>query len=595
MDSHEKPVDRGTMRQEHQQLDARANRSALPGLASAARLLVALAAVFAQSPTAVAQAQATSPPPSSAREGMQRQLWLDDLEFLAANVRKIHPGFNNSPHRDKFEQLVQDARNNSGDWDAPRWTAGLMKVAASMEDGHTALWPTQKSFGNDRILPIVLAQLEGSLYVTAASQDHADLLGEQVTEVGGKSAVDLFHAATELVGADNRFAREWNAPKVLMSPLLLRALGANMLERNIEIRVGKDASSRRITIQFKQFDPARFDLPVEWMLRSEKYVHLEDKDASHVPLYLQQRLAFYWMKPLPETGAVYVQINHLRDMPGDPFIDFCGRLWQQFDTDAFGSLVLDLRFNFGGNGQLVKTLVRGIAKRDKINQRGKLFVIIGPETYSAAMDLVVALAEYTNPVFVGQPSGAGLNGYGDPTELELPHSRFGVSISAMQHTSSHPYDSDPWVAPDLPAPLTVKRVRSNVDPAMDIIRGTTDFRSLTERALDGLKQGGIESMLGAYESFRHNDPSGWRNTEPEMNSLGYILLRAGKTDAAIAIFQANAAAYPTNWAVWDSLAEAHMKAGNNSKAIELYEKSLELNPENGNGRMMLQHLKSAAK
>ena len=43
--------------------------------------------------------------------------------------------------------------------------------------------------------------------------------------------------------------------------------------------------------------------------------------------------------------------------------------------------------------------------------------------------------------------------------------------------------------------------------------------------------------------------------------------------------------------MWDSLAEAHMVAGDGRRAMELYEKSLELNPENDNAREKLADLR----
>ena len=42
--------------------------------------------------------------------------------------------------------------------------------------------------------------------------------------------------------------------------------------------------------------------------------------------------------------------------------------------------------------------------------------------------------------------------------------------------------------------------------------------------------------------------------------------------------------YPNAWNVYDSLAEAYMTNGEKDLAIANYKKSLELNPQNANGR-----------
>jgi tetratricopeptide (TPR) repeat protein len=80
-------------------------------------------------------------------------------------------------------------------------------------------------------------------------------------------------------------------------------------------------------------------------------------------------------------------------------------------------------------------------------------------------------------------------------------------------------------------------------------------------------------------------------SERAMNSLGYGLMRADKLAEAITIFKLNVNAFPDAFNVYDSLGEAYMKAGEKELAIKNYEKSLELNPDNENGKEMLKRLK----
>ena len=61
-------------------------------------------------------------------------------------------------------------------------------------------------------------------------------------------------------------------------------------------------------------------------------------------------------------------------------------------------------------------------------------------------------------------------------------------------------------------------------------------------------------------------------------------------ETAIKLFEMNVAEYPDSWNVYDSLGEAYLAAGNKKKAKENYEKSVELNPDNTNGRNVLKEL-----
>ena len=68
----------------------------------------------------------------------------------------------------------------------------------------------------------------------------------------------------------------------------------------------------------------------------------------------------------------------------------------------------------------------------------------------------------------------------------------------------------------------------------------------------------------------------------------------GKVKEAIEIFKLNVEAYPDSWNVHDSLGEAYMNDGQKDLAIKYYEKSIELNPDNKNGKETLKRLKSQA-
>jgi transglutaminase-like putative cysteine protease len=103
---------------------------------------------------------------------------------------------------------------------------------------------------------------------------------------------------------------------------------------------------------------------------------------------------------------------------------------------------------------------------------------------------------------------------------------------------------------------------------------------------------GIEEGMRHYREMEASDPSEFITLEPDLNRLGYDYLNNGALDEAIAVFQLNAAKFPESWNVYDSLGEAFMKRGNKDLAIKNYEQSIRLNPENENGKKVLDELNS---
>ncbi len=80
--------------------------------------------------------------------------------------------------------------------------------------------------------------------------------------------------------------------------------------------------------------------------------------------------------------------------------------------------------------------------------------------------------------------------------------------------------------------------------------------------------------------------------EEFMNNFGYKQLRSNNSDEAIKIFKQNVKNYPNSWNAYDSLGEAYALKGKTGMAIESYEKSISLNPNNEIGKDMLKKLKS---
>lgn len=99
--------------------------------------------------------------------------------------------------------------------------------------------------------------------------------------------------------------------------------------------------------------------------------------------------------------------------------------------------------------------------------------------------------------------------------------------------------------------------------------------------------GKTEPALAWYADNKKQFPDWLLFDEATVNILGYQLMGKGKMEDAIEIFTLNTKEYPNSFNVWDSLAEAYLKSGDQEKAKKYYKKSLVLNPENTNAEKML--------
>lgn len=131
------------------------------------------------------------------------------------------------------------------------------------------------------------------------------------------------------------------------------------------------------------------------------------------------------------------------------------------------------------------------------------------------------------------------------------------------------------------------------------LRGTLDSIATAHRVrdrqlaplLDAFEAGDARRVLAGYRATGDTTAGLAQLVESMVNRLGYQHLGRGNVDSALAVFLLNTAHFPAAFNTWDSLGEAYLVKGDSARAIENYEKSLALNPDNANAREYLERLK----
>jgi CubicO group peptidase (beta-lactamase class C family) len=117
--------------------------------------------------------------------------------------------------------------------------------------------------------------------------------------------------------------------------------------------------------------------------------------------------------------------------------------------------------------------------------------------------------------------------------------------------------------------------------------------SIVETLEKTINEKGIAAGIAQYRDLKANQAATYDFAEPELNNLGYRLLRGGKPKEAIEIFKLNVEAYPKGFNTYDSLAEAYLAVNERELAIQNYKKSIELNPNNTNAAEVVKRLEKA--
>jgi hypothetical protein len=168
--------------------------------------------------------------------------------------------------------------------------------------------------------------------------------------------------------------------------------------------------------------------------------------------------------------------------PDETLAKFCSRLFSFINEHPVQYLVIDMRNNGGGNNYLNRSLIHGLIRCDKINQPGRLFVLVGRRTFSAAMNCSVDIERNTNAIFVGEPTGSSPNFVGETTVLTLPCSGLRLSCSSLYWQSSTATDRRTWIAPEVAAEPSLDAFVNNRDPGLEAVYGYIDEESASSTA-----------------------------------------------------------------------------------------------------------------
>jgi len=503
--------------------------------------------------------------------------WRQDLVYMAQQMPLRHKNLFHSVSRDRFEAAVKNLYEMIPSLSRPEIIVEMARIVALVGDGHTNISPTRDPKIGFQTLPIKLYFFKNNLFIRSANKEHADLVGARILYVGGVPIDTAYQSVRSIIGRDNEMDVKFFAAQLLTMPEVLCALRmtSDTEKAMFVVQVGRQQK----TVTLASAGPADLippDMDTTWIERSG-WIDARDTARSPTPLWLKDPSNKYWFEFLKDSKTVYVQLNQVGNKEDETLAAFCKRLFAFVDANPVERFVLDLRLNRGGNGALNKPLLLGIIK-SKIDQRGKLFTIIGRSTWSAAQFLVNDLEKYTNTIFVGEPTGGKVNSYGDSRKITLPNSGITVRVSSLWWQEDE-RDTREWTAPDIAANLTFDAYRNNIDPAIKAILNYAPKKSLGDILYDALASGEEQAVNEGLHKWKYDPANEYVDTEPIINSLGYKLLNEKRVPEAVLVFKINANEHPRSANVYDSLADAYVAANDRDSAMRNYEKALALDPK----------------
>ena len=495
-----------------------------------------------------------------------------DVDLLVGRIEALHPNPFRKVARQKFEADAAALKQAMPGLSREQAIAGLMRLVAKVGEGHTSVPPAQPS-GGFHVLPLRLQLDDGSLYVAACDRRYQRALGWTLRSINGIPASEVLPRVRPLVSGDNSFTVDGRVAGYLVVPEILKGVGIiGDATKSVPMTLVRGGREMRISVA-----PAVFQNSMMMnFLRAAYSNEWVDAEPAPPPLWLRHPDKPYWFEAEPATGTIFVQYNNATNDPADPMPDFARRLRKQIDDTKPSRVILDLRMNSGGEAFWNRPLLLALLRSDWLEQPGRLFVLIGPQTFSAGTLLAIDLEKYSKVVFIGQPTGGAIQNFGNHQAVRLPASGLVVLIATKYYQNDGPNDDRPFVAPQLAAGMSAADYLAGRDQAVDL---AVDYRPPAEALHAALAASPADQAASIFAAFKAEKVYRYLDTEPVLIEVGYDFIHAKELPRAIATMQLATAEHPQSANAYDSLGDAYRAAGDRDAAIASYKKALAIAPE----------------
>jgi len=393
------------------------------------------------------------------KTSMSLKDWEEDLTYLQKKIKKQFKTF--IPEvKEKFDTGIKALKRQLPELKSYEVSCEMMRLLALLKDGHTELNIGQKEVGFHR-LPLNLYFFENELYIVAAHQKFAKLIGGKITHIGKYTTQEAFEKLKQNMSHDNSVEFLHAGPGYMTLTELLHYLkiteNTQKMALKITLPVGKAVS--------QTFDGLDYNTYIQgpWTNYFREY-------KTQTPLYLSKQRTYYWHRYLADKKTMYFNWRRINNQKRKPSIKrYINKLFKEIDAVRPDKLVIDLRLNNGGNYNLSRPMITAIRARAWLNQPGKIWVITGRTTFSAATMACVFLKNETAATVVGEPGRTHPNKSDNNEVMRLPNSNFLIEYTTRikKHLPQHP-DWD-RVPVDVTIPPRFNDYKQGKDTALEYI------------------------------------------------------------------------------------------------------------------------------
>lgn len=334
--------------------------------------------------------------------------FIEDLDFLKKTLPVKHTNLFAKIDSTTFAKKIEMTKDQADILNDDSFITALFKLTVAIGDEHTFIEPKFT-----KILPIQLTLFKEGLFVTGIDSAHSNSLQTKLVAINGQPTHKIITLFTEAIQHYNPSYFDVYFLHFINNPAFLKGLGIIPSDQEAEFtftdKNGKESKIKLTSIQGNNIANAKLAFAQSGLVSKKKKGN-------------------YWFDYDTHQKTIYINYNKCREEENSPFAKFNDELFAAITQHQPEKIILDLRYNSGGNSAILDPFIEKI-KQSYLNRKGKFFVLIGKQTFSSAVMNAVELKRNSDAIFIGEPTSGNINHYGEVRGFTLPKSKIVIGYS----------------------------------------------------------------------------------------------------------------------------------------------------------------------
>lgn len=385
----------------------------------------------------------------------ENQKKLEDLNFLVENLEQKHKNLYANISKEEFEAERQKIIDKfSEPMTESEFYYELTHLVALVGDSHTSVAFSDSRYQHLKALGFAIKKYDDDWYLMMLEEQNQKYLGYQLVAIQDVEIEEVYQRAKSICSYENEAWMENQFSNTINFWDTLKYLEIVKEEdEEVTLFVRKDRDSEIENFSIK---PMTYEEIMS--------ANILTKYPEKTPQIIVQGL--YSAKELTQE-AYYIQYNQCQEAEDLPMKDFTEYVEEQIQNKGYQKVIIDLRYNSGGNSNIFEVMIEKISELQK-EQQFEVYVLIGSNTFSSAVINACQLKQEIEAVLVGSPTGGNVNAYGEIEYFQLPNLPVTVWYSTKYFELIVGYEKDS-LYPDIIVSTTFEDYINGIDREIQTI------------------------------------------------------------------------------------------------------------------------------